>query len=85
MASDVCGVCGQGKEAHRSMAHEFSLTGQLIERKPLAAPIGASSIDLPLRMVLIDAGIITAQELVLKEAELGNVLSSRRLSQSADD
>jgi hypothetical protein len=63
MAEQVCGVCGQSKGAHAGMAHKFSVEGRLEvveEPKPKAPP---AKVDFALRLLLIQKGIITAEEL----------------------
>jgi hypothetical protein len=56
------------------MAHRFDPGGQLIpveEPKPKAI----SGIDIPLRLLLVDKGLITLEELTLKEVALREQLA----------
>lgn len=73
-----CGLCGADKPAHAALNHEFSLSGQLIPKKAAPAPRTMSTIDIPLRLLLIDLGVITAEDLAMKEAEIVERLQARR-------
>lgn len=58
--SDLCTVCGQPWASHTNMHHEYSKDGQLKDKQ---VPKTTSVIDLPLRLVLIKKGIVSAGEL----------------------
>jgi hypothetical protein len=62
--------------------HAFTLTGELMDRvEPPKRDTGRRVqvvIDLPLRMLLISKGLIIAEELLLKEAELRDQFSQAR-------
>lgn len=84
-----CGVCGLSPEAHASLNHEFSPSGELIPKKTATdspKPVSLGGVDVVLRMVLIDLGIVTAEDLALKEAQLRDRVSriASNPSHSAD-
>lgn len=70
-----CGVCDKTKPEHTGMAHRFSPGGQLIVEAPKEQVKVISGIDVALRLLLIDKGIITGEELMLKEAALREQLA----------
>jgi len=70
-----CGVCGKTKPDHHGMAHQFNADGALIPTEPQQKPPAISGLDIPLRLLLIDKGLITAEELTLKEVALRDQLA----------
>lgn len=70
-----CGVCGRTKPEHENMAHKFDPGGQLIPVTEELKPKTISGIDIPLRLLLVDKGIITLEELTLKEVALHEQLA----------
>lgn len=71
MSEAFCGLCGQNKEAHREMAHKFSISGQLEAKeteKPPTTP--RTSADHVLRLLLMEAGVITAEQMTAMEVKV---------------
>jgi len=88
MEDDSCKVCGGTRLAHRQLNHEFSEDGQLRQKQdpPKQRPAAAASgIDLALRMVLIDAGVVSAEDIALKGAELRERIEARRSAADRSD
>lgn len=82
MSDAACGLCGKLESEHQAMQHGFSLTGELFDRveqeKPRPSARIVSTIDLPLRMLLISKGLITGEDLILKEGQLRDQLEEAR-------
>lgn len=72
----ACGVCGQTLKEHKDLNHEYDIGGVLRPRVAQEKPrvSSGSGIDVVLRLVLIDRGYISADDLMLKEAELRDKL-----------
>lgn len=88
MGNPLC-FCGLDEQAHRSpsVAHRYSPEGQLIPKaeQPPGAK-GVSGIDIPLRLLLMDKGLITAEELTLKEVALRDQLARQQaVAQQSSD
>lgn len=77
---ELCSICSAPEAYHAELNHEFNLNGQLIPKSKQPAPTAASGIDIALRLLLLEKGIITSQELMLKEAELRNALQVEKVS-----
>lgn len=64
-----CRICGALESEHASLNHEFSLDGQLRQKKPQSSeppPIRiVRTADTELRALLIGKGLITADDLKL--------------------
>jgi hypothetical protein len=73
MANNLC-FCGQDEEAHKGLNHEFSPDGSLVQKIPPTPPTPRVAVDVCLRLLLIEKGLITADELAFKEAELRDQL-----------
>lgn len=71
----ACGVCGKSRAEHEDMNHEFDIVGNLRPKAAKQPPKALSSVDIPLRLLLIDKGVITAEELTVKEASLREQLA----------
>lgn len=73
----LCGVpgCGKTREEHKELNHEFDIVGNLRAKEPVKPPAAISGLDIPLRLLLLDKGIITAEELTMKEVALREQLS----------
>jgi hypothetical protein len=78
----VCGVCGRIKTAHDELNHEFDVNGVLRAKEVKQEPRVVSGLDIPLRLLLVDKGIITAEELGVKEALLREQLAQARRNAS---
>lgn len=74
-ATDLCAICGVLRSRHDSN-HKFSENGELEVVEPTRPRRSAavSGIDIPLRLLLIDKGVITAEDLAVKEAQLRDKL-----------
>ena len=74
---EMCGLCGKDERSHMSLNHEYSITGQLIPRSqnqpeaPQKVTVNMmSSSDVALRSLLVQKGLVTAEEIFTKEAEI---------------
>ena len=66
---EVCSICGGSEDEHGSLHHEFNLNNQLIPRsrevkrpKVERIPTVVGAIDLELRHILLEKGIITNED-----------------------
>lgn len=80
---EVCGVCKGDKASHEGKVHKFSPSGELIEQKPIPRQAVASGIDIVLRLILIEKGLITMDDIVVKEEQLRHDLH-QAVSKSGD-
>jgi hypothetical protein len=71
-----CGVCGTPQGQHGGMNHKFSAEGilEVVEPQKQRKSSAPSSIDIPLRLLLIDKGLITQEDLTVKEMQLRDKL-----------
>lgn len=78
-----CGLCGGQPGDHAGLNHEYSQSGQLIQKVPPKKEPDTVVIapDYALRALLMDLGVITGQQLMEKEAEFRDKIS-RNPSQS---
>jgi hypothetical protein len=91
MSEVLCEVCRQTKawhEEHRPQ-HEFSLDGQLRRAQPMTVEAPMPNVSIPsdpiLRLVLIEKGLITSEDLAEAEAKLRStgVLIARQPPETA--
>lgn len=66
---DACSICGGSKDEHEALNHEFNLHNQLIPKErskprpqPRQIPTVIGGIDIELRRVLLEKGIITNED-----------------------
>lgn len=85
MPADECAICGKDRPGHAALNHEFSLSGQLIQKSTAQPPRPMSTIDIPLRLLLIQQGVIVADDLAMKEAEILERLQARRYATDSPD
>lgn len=71
---ELCSICGAQEAYHGDLNHEFNLNGQLVPKSKQPTPTAASGIDMALRLLLLEKGILTPKELMLKEAELRSAI-----------
>ena len=76
---DLCGVCGQGKESHAKLIHQFSQTSSLTAAEEIHSSKTGSNHgnngkllmgDPVLRLLLIRKGLLTPEELEALSKEL---------------
>lgn len=75
--SAFCGVCGNDEPDHRHLNHEFTEGSELIPKKTpehAAVPNIRVTSDLVLRKALIDAGLISGDDIIKAGEELRNGL-----------
>lgn len=72
----TCGVCGSLRQDHSGRNHKFSPEGilEVVEPQQERKRSAPSSIDIPLRLLLIEMGLITQEDLTVKEMQLRDKL-----------
>lgn len=72
----LCSLCGMTENVHSHLNHEFNLDGRLVQKAPpKPEPTPISSLDIPLRMALLQKGVITGEDLAIQEALLRQQLA----------
>lgn len=71
-----CAICGQHKDDHAGKVHAFTtIENDLREAKPerdsRPEPRQIVAVDIALRLALVDAGVIDAEQIVAAERKLG--------------
>lgn len=66
---EICSICGGCKDDHEILNHEFNLNNQLIpkdrstpKRQPAGIPMVVGAIDIDLRRILLEKGIINNED-----------------------